>query len=299
MKQRKNTYTLEKSMEHTMKFIFRLIGISALLALMFFAGKKLADLTNDRAEQPVAETAGESTELLQKTENWGLCFGDSGTKPRADATAEEMAQYNAYYCDTTEEKVMYLTFDCGYENGNTPAILDALKKHQVSATFFVVGHFLESAPDLVKRMVEEGHTVGNHTYHHPDMSKISDADSFAEEMNSVANKFKEVTGQEIDKYYRPPQGKYNENNLQMAKNLGYATFFWSLAYVDWNVKDQPDHEEAIAKLTKRAHPGAVVLLHNTSKTNGEILDEVLTKWEEMGYRFGKLEDIVNKKEPEA
>ena len=170
--------------------------------------------------------------------------------------------------------------------------MDALKKHDAPATFFVVGHFLESAPEMVKRMVEDGHTVGNHTYHHYDMSKISDSAVFRKEMDDVRTLFQETTGTEMAMYYRPPQGKYSETNLQMAKDLGYATFFWSLAYVDWNVDAQPSYEEAFSKLTGRIHPGAVVLLHNTSKTNGEILDELLTKWEEMGYTFGKLEELV-------
>lgn len=232
-----------------------------------------------------------SANVMQATENWGLGFGAEGTQPTGNASATELKQYDAYYIGDAAEKVIYLTFDCGYENGNTAPILDALKKHNAPATFFVVGHYLESAPDLVKRMVEEGHTVGNHTYHHPDMSKISDAVAFKEEMDGVSKLYKEVTGCEMTKFYRPPQGKYSTSNLQMAKDLGYQTFFWSLAYVDWNVEAQPSHEEALKKLTGRIHPGAIVLLHNTSKTNGEILDELLCKWEEMGYTFGKLEDM--------
>jgi len=235
------------------------------------------------------ETSGNA--VLQ-SENWGLGFGAEGSQPSGNVSAEELKKYDAYYVGGATEKKIYLTFDCGYENGNTAPILDALKKHNASATFFVVGHYLESAPDMVKRMVEEGHTVGNHTYHHPDMSKISDKASFQKEMDDVANKFKELTGKELTMYYRPPQGKYSTSNLQMAKDMGYQTFFWSLAYVDWNVDKQPSHEEALQKLTSRIHPGAIVLLHSTSKTNGEILDELLCKWEEMGYTFGRLEDIV-------
>lgn len=227
-------------------------------------------------------------------ENWGLGFGAEGTQPSGNVSAAELKQYDAYYVGDAQEKVIYLTFDCGYENGNTGAILDALKKHNVPATFFVVGHYLESAPDMVKRMVEEGHTVGNHTYHHPDMSKISDTAVFQKEMDDVAKLYSQLTGCEMAKFYRPPQGKYSKSNLQMAKDLGYQTFFWSLAYVDWNVDAQPSHEEALKKLTGRIHPGAIVLLHNTSKTNGEILDELLCKWEEMGYTFGKLENIYNR-----
>ncbi len=233
-----------------------------------------------------------SAEAVLAAENWGLGFGAEGTQPSGNASATELKQYDAYYVGDSKEKMIYLTFDCGYENGNTAPILDALKKHNAPATFFVVGHYLESAPDLVKRMVEEGHTVGNHTYHHPDMSKISDATAFKEEMDGVSNLYYELTGCEISKFYRPPQGKYSTSNLQMAKDLGYQTFFWSLAYVDWNVDAQPSHEEAMKKLTGRIHPGAIVLLHNTSKTNGEILDELLCKWEEMGYSFGRLEDMT-------
>lgn len=251
-------------------------------AILFMGGAILGKLR---------EAAPTSGGVLQ-TENWGLGFGTEGTQPSGNASAAELKQYNAYYVGDAAEKVIYLTFDCGYENGNTEAILDALKKHNVQATFFVVGHYLESAPDLVKRMVTDGHTVGNHTYHHPDMSKISDQASFQKEMDDVAALFKEVTGRELSMYYRPPQGKYSTVNLQMAKDLGYSTFFWSLAYVDWNVDSQPSHEEAFQKLTGRIHPGAIVLLHSTSKTNGEILDELLTKWEEMGYTFGVLGDIA-------
>ena len=224
--------------------------------------------------------------------NWGLSFQQEGQPPIANATAQDLEKYDAYYTGSSDEKVIYLTFDAGFENGNTPAILDALKKHNVPATFFVVGTFITTNPDLVKRMVEEGHTVGNHTYHHPDMSKISTKEAFQKELNDVADVYQKITGKEMIKFYRPPQGKYSESNLQMAKELGYKTFFWSLAYVDWYENDQPTKEEAFEKLLGRIHPGAVVLLHSTSKTNGEILDELLTKWEEMGYTFKPLSDLA-------
>ncbi len=258
-----------------------------LLAAILAVGSSIVGKISER--YPV------SSNTVLNNENWGLGFGTEGTQPSGNASVAELAEYDAYYVGNAEEKVIYLTFDCGYENGNTEPILDALKKHNVQATFFVVGHYLESAPDMVRRMVDEGHTVGNHTYHHPDMSKISDMVSFQKEMDDVKNLFHEVTGAELTMYYRPPQGKYSTANLQMAKEMGYSTFFWSLAYVDWNVDAQPSHEEAFSKLTGRIHPGAIVLLHNTSQTNGEILDELLCKWEEMGYRFGKLEDIAVKK----
>ncbi len=264
------------------------------------AGQSESGLSADGKETGLTEGVSQGTDdaagdsvLIGKEENWGLGFGKkAGEKPTGNASVAEMAKYNAYYMAEGDEKVLYLTFDCGYENGNTEAILDALKKHNAPATFFVVGHFLETAPEIAKRMVEDGHTVGNHTYHHYDMSKISDKASFEKEMKDVEDLFREATGVELSMYYRPPQGKYSTNNLQMAKDLGYSTFFWSLAYVDWNVDDQPSHETAFEKLTTRVHPGAIVLLHSTSKTNGEILDELLTKWEDMGYSFKPLSDFV-------
>ena len=232
------------------------------------------------------------TSVLPASDSWGLSFQEEGKPPVANTTASKMKDFDAYYMQETSEKVLYLTFDCGYENGNTPQILDALKKHQAPATFFVVGHFLETSPDLVKRMISEGHTVGNHTYHHPDMSKISSVGDFSAELSAVENLYQEITGESISPYYRPPQGKYSETNLKMAKDLGYSTFFWSLAYVDWNTDAQPSHDEAFQKLLGRVHPGAVLLLHNTSKTNAEILDELLTKFEEMGYRFQPLDELI-------
>ena len=232
-----------------------------------------------------------------QVDNWGLSFQEEGRRPVGNATISELLPWHAYYAQDTDEKIIYLTFDCGYENGNTPAILDALKKHQVSATFFAVGTFLESQPDLIRRMVAEGHSVGNHTWHHPDMSAISTPESFSEELDRTADAYRQITGQDMPRYYRPPQGKYSIRNLQMAKDLGYYTFFWSLAYVDWYQDNQPSKEEAFAKLLGRIHPGAIVLLHNTSSTNAAILDELLTRWEEMGYHFGTLQELITQSQP--
>lgn len=264
------------------------------------APKALAEGEEDKEEEAGLEAAAEvktppeGWEFKLASEDWGLSYGESGTQPVGNASPEDLAWYDAYFMGDDSEKVLYLTFDCGYENGNTEPILDALKKHDAKGTFFVVGHFLETAPEMVKRMVEEGHAVGNHTYHHLDMPTISEMEKFQEEMDGVAELFEEITGEKLSPYYRPPQGKCNENNLKMAQELGYCTIFWSLAHVDWNQDNQPGHDESIQKLTSRVHPGAIVLLHNTSKTNGEILDELLTKWEEMGYSFRPLSELTGK-----
>ena len=226
-----------------------------------------------------------------ETGSWGLSFRQEGAAPIGNAGADQLKKYDAAYLGDTSEKVIYLTFDAGYENGATERILDTLQKHNVKAAFFLVGNYIEKNADLVRRMAEEGHTVGNHTMHHPDMSGISDKQAFTRELQDLEALYREKTGKSLPKYYRPPQGIYSEENLKMAKELGYRTVFWSLAYVDWKNDSQPTKEEAFAKLLPRIHPGAVVLLHSTSETNAEILDELLTKWEEMGYRFGTLEEL--------
>ena len=226
-----------------------------------------------------------------ETGSWGLSFRQEGAAPIGTAGVDQLKQYDAAYLGGTSEKVIYLTFDAGYENGATERILDALQKHQAKAAFFLVGNYIEKNADLVRRMVAEGHTVGNHTMHHPDMSKLKDKEAFTKELRELEDLFREKTGQELPKYYRPPQGSYSEENLKMAKELGYKTVFWSLAYVDWKNDSQPTKEQAFAKLLPRIHPGAVVLLHSTSETNAEILDELLTKWEQMGYRFGTLDEL--------
>ena len=236
--------------------------------------------------------------IVPQAENWGLGFGEKGSQkqPSGNVTADELRQNHAFYVGNDKEKNIYLTFDCGYENGNTEKILKALKKHNAKGTFFVVGHFLETSPDLVKQMLKEGHAVGNHTYHHPDMSSISTKESFQKELDDNAALFKQITGEEMSAYYRPPQGKYSAVNLKMAKDLGYHTFFWSLAYVDWYEDKQPSHDEAFDKLTGRIHPGAIVLLHITSNTKGEILYQLLTKLEDIGYTFQPLSHLISQTE---
>ena len=229
-----------------------------------------------------------------QTGSWGLSFRQEGQPPMGNADAARLREYDGAYIGNTEEKVLYLTFDAGYENGCTAAILDTLKTHQIPAAFFLVGNYIEKNADLVRRMVEEGHTVANHTMHHPDMSALRDKAAFQKELTDLEDLYRQTTGREMPKFYRPPQGIYSEDNLRHAKELGYKTVFWSLAYVDWLSDAQPTREEAFSKLIPRTHNGAVVLLHSTSKTNADILDALLTRWKDMGYRFGTLEELFAK-----
>ena len=275
----------------------RSAALLALFLVSYFAGQGVHRLV-DWKQASGGTIFSSFGHLFSSAEgNWGLSFQQEGSAPVGNATPEELKKYGAAYIDSTEDKVLYLTFDAGYENGNMPQILSSLKKHNAPATFFVVGNFLETSPDLAKQMLAEGHTVGNHTYHHPDMSQISSRESFRKELDDNDALFQQITGQPLSRYYRPPQGKYSTSNLKMAQELGYTTFFWSLAYVDWIQDDQPTKEEAFSKLLTRVHPGAVVLLHSTSSTNAQILDELLTKWEEMGYHFAPLEELAQKVRP--
>ena len=225
------------------------------------------------------------------TAAWGLSYPAQGQPPSGPASGEALAKYDAVYLGDTSQPVLYLTFDAGYENGCTAQILDVLKKHQAPAAFFLVGNYIEKNADLVRRMAAEGHIVGNHTMHHPDMSKISDKAAFQKELAELEALYADTVGSEMPKFYRPPQGTYSESNLRMAKELGYKTVFWSLAYADWDNKAQPSKEQAFSKLIPRVHNGAVVLLHSTSRTNAEILDELLTRWKDMGYRFAPITDL--------
>ena len=225
------------------------------------------------------------------TGSWGLSFHTEGQAPTGNSSKAQLARYDAVYLGDENQKRLYLTFDAGYENGCTEEILATLEKHDVPACFFLVGNYMEQNADLVRKMVQQGHIVGNHTYHHYDMSKLTEQNAFRAELESLEELYLRITGQEMAKFYRPPQGIYSEENLRMAQELGYKTVFWSLAYVDWYNDKQPTREQALSKLLPRIHDGAVILLHSTSRTNANILDELLTRWKDMGYTFGTVEEL--------
>ncbi len=229
------------------------------------------------------------------TASWGLSFRQEGLPPEGPASREQLAALDAAYAGDPEEQVLYLTFDAGYENGVTEQLLDILKEKQVPAAFFVTGHYVDKNADLLRRMVAEGHTVGNHTVNHPDISRLSQPE-LSRELKGLETAFREKTGEELGRFLRPPQGVYSRGALEWAKKLGYKTVFWSLAHVDWNNDAQPEPEKAVKTLLSRTHNGAVVLLHATSRTNGEILGKLIDAWREEGYRFGTLSDLFDEKE---
>lgn len=226
------------------------------------------------------------------TAGWGLSFPVEGQPPAGPLSAERLRELGGAYVDADGGKVLYLTFDAGYENGYTAKILDILKEQQVTAAFFLVGDYLERNADLLRRMAQEGHTVGNHTMNHPDMTKL-DASAFAGELQGMEQLYQDITGRTLPKFYRPPQGLYSEENLENARKLGYRTVFWSLAYADWDNQNQPDPAAAVEKLIARTHDGAVILLHSTSATNAQILGELIGTWKDMGYRFAPLTELFS------
>ncbi|WP_407928504.1 delta-lactam-biosynthetic de-N-acetylase [Clostridium guangxiense] len=201
-------------------------------------------------------------------------------------------KYDCYYMGDQSKKIIYLTFDEGYEKGYTGKILDALKKHNVKAAFFVVKPYIAQNPDLVKRMVNEGHLVCNHSARHPSMPSIIDENKFKKELTDVEDAYTKVTGKKMPKYFRPPMGRYSELSLYTTKKLGYKTIFWSFAYEDWEQNKQPSHEFAIKRIMDKTHNGSVLLLHAVSKTNSDIMDELLTRFEKEGYKIETVDELV-------
>ena len=216
------------------------------------------------------------------------------SQPQCIPEASFVDKYNTIYLGHPEKKKVYLTFDAGYENGNVEKILNILKKQEVPAAFFVLPQIVKEHTDLIERMHEEGHLVCNHTKTHRNMSKVTDFETFKAELCGAEEVFREATGREMDKFYRPPEGSFSEQNLEFADKLGYTTVFWSLAYADWDDAKQMSPDKALELVLSRTHNGSVILLHPTSKTNAEMLEQYITKLKELGYEFCSLNDFDGK-----
>ncbi|MGG1676333.1 delta-lactam-biosynthetic de-N-acetylase [Neobacillus sp. NRS-1170] len=235
--------------------------------------------------------ASASAAVSSKPIHWGFKKAVDEQPAEAGPEYDELlAKYGAFYKGSPNKKTLYLTFDSGYENGYMPKILDVLKKEKVPATFFVTGHFLESQPELTKRMVNEGHIIGNHSYYHPDFTAVSD-ERIRRELQKVKEKTKEITGQKEMKYLRPPRGTFSERTLQIAKEEGFTHVFWSLAFVDWNVNQQRGWQYAYDNIMNRVHPGCVILLHSISKDNADALEKAIQDLKKKGYKFKSLDKL--------
>ena len=216
---------------------------------------------------------------------WYFKGADNGKRPSLCPEADFVDNYDVIKIGSDMEKKIYLTFDAGYENGNVEKILDILRENDVKGTFFVLPNLINKNTDLCIRMKEEGHIVGNHSVSHDNMSKHVDMEYFVKETKPLDELFLEKTGYEMDKFFRPPEGAFNEAMLKHATKCGYTTVFWSLAYADWDEKAQKNPEKTLELLLSRTHNGCVLLLHPTSSTNVLILDEYIKTLKKQGYEF--------------
>lgn len=232
--------------------------------------------------------------------NWYCVHRKDHKQPVIDKALSFIEDFGGYYIDKNhgddcDDKVIYLTFDAGYENGNVAKILDVMKEEKVTGAFFILGNLVQKNPELVKRMFEDGHLVCNHTYSHCAMVNKSSSEikTELEKLESLCNK---QTGYDMAKYYRPPEGKFDRDSLECVNNLGYKTIFWSFGYVDWENDKQPSFEYAKNKIMSNIHNGEIMLLHPTSSTNAEILGDVIRSLKAEGFRFGTLDELTDEKD---
>ncbi len=231
-----------------------------------------------------------SAPVSSTVQSWYIMRQKEHKRPQCDENLSYIEETDGFYIGK-EEKVIYLTFDAGYENGNVARILDTLEKHDVEGAFFILENLIKREPALVKRMQDEGHLVCNHTAKHKDITKLTE-EEIKQELEALETLYSEKIGGELAPFFRPPEGKFDEKSLKTIQNLGYSTVFWSLAYADWDNDKQPSHESAKKLLCDNIHDGAIILLHPTSQTNADILDELITTWKAEGYRFGSLTELT-------
>ena len=226
-------------------------------------------------------------------DNTKICWGFRKMKNSApevpQSTADLLKRYDSYYIGDSGKKELFLTFDEGYENGYTPKILDVLKKTDTPAAFFVTGQYIKEQPELVKRMAQEGHIVGNHSVHHPSFPEVSDQ-KLKEEITGLNDMYNKLTGQNMT-YLRPPKGEFSERTLAISKELGYKNIFWSSAYVDWDTNKQLGVQNAVSKVTSQYHNGNIILLHAVSKDNADGLETMINEAKAMGYTFKSLDGL--------
>lgn len=224
---------------------------------------------------------------------WGYKRNTDHQIPDIGKYNEILKKYGAYYADDSGDKDIYLTFDNGYEEGYTDEVLNILKEEKVPATFFITGHYVKEEPELVKRMANEGHIIGNHSYHHPDFTIIS-KDSIKEELDTLETAVADITDQKKLRYLRPPRGTFSQDTLKWTNELGYTHVFWSLAFQDWKTDSQKGWKYAYDEIIEQLHPGAIVLLHAVSSDNQEALSAVIKEAKKQGYQFKSLDDLMVK-----
>ena len=265
------------------KNLSKITKILALLLIIF----SVTLISNNKNKQTVSTN---SQVLSNKKIGWGIKRNDNHEQPDLGKTNKEiLEENNGIAMGNNNEKNIYLTFDEGYEAGYTPQILKILKENDVKATFFITAHYLNTQPELVKQMIDEGHIVGNHTVNHKSMPSLTETQINSEVMDlhkSIYEKF-----QYEMKYIRPPMGEYSEKTLNQTNSLGYKTVMWSFAYEDWNENKQPDEMQAKKKILDNVHNGEIMLLHGNSKTNTNVLGDIIKEIKNMGYEFKSLDEF--------
>lgn len=262
------------------------ILILGVLATLIITVTSMANIKNENNLLTNSE-GGVSNKKIE----WGIQRKNNHEQPNLGGkNAELISKYNGMAIGNKDKKYIYLTFDMGYEAGCTGKILDALKENNVKGAFFVTAHYVNTAGDLVKRMIDEGHIVGNHTVNHKSMPSLSD-EELKEEVMKLHQVVYEKYGYEM-KYLRPPKGEYSERTLSLCEKIGYKNVMWSFAYVDWIENKQPSESEAMDKIMPNLHNGEIMLLHATSKTNADIMDKMIKKVQEEGYEFRSLDEFV-------
>lgn len=265
---------------YNFKSKIKILSILALIVAIF----SLSALSIN--EYNTVETSGVTDKIIE----WGIKRADNHLQPDVGAQNKKLLEENGGIClGNKDKKDVYLTFDAGYEAGYTPEILKVLKENEVPAMFFITGHYLNSKPELVQQMLEEGHLVGNHTVNHKSMPSISD-EEIEKEIMDLHKAVYEKFAYEM-KYSRPPKGEFNERTIKATNKLGYKTVMWSFAYADWDEKAQPSEADAKQKIIENVHNGEIMLLHSTSKTNAKVLDEVIKEIKQNGYEFKSLDEF--------
>lgn len=263
------------------------IGIISLCIIAIIAFIAMGNVDDSKT---IETSSGEV--LSNKKIGWGIKKNDNHEQPDLGSKNLELMKENGDIAiGNKDDKYVYLTFDNGYEAGYTSQILDTLKENNVKAAFFITGHYLNTAEDLVKRMIDEGHIVGNHTVNHPSMPEL-DNEKLKEEITNLHTTVYEKFGYEM-KFLRPPKGEFSQRTLLLTKSLGYTTVMWSFAYDDWDENKQGREEYAKEKILSNLHNGAVILLHANSKDNCNILDEIIKEIKAQGYEFKTLNEFKN------
>ncbi len=276
-----------------MKFAGKFYIVASALLLMAVLAFPIAGhfIQNTETNPVYAEEITEEAEAAASGKIcWGLKRGSNGNPPEIGSRAVTLLkEHNGLYLGDTRDKKIYLTFDEGYENGYTAQILDTLREKNVKAIFFITGDFFEAESELVRRMVEEGHDVGNHTMNHPSLPDISRSEA-ENEILELSRQFKDKYGKEM-RFLRPPKGEYDEKTLTLTEDLSMRCLMWSFAYQDWLVNKQKGPDYALKMVSDNLHNGAVLLLHAVSSDNAQALGDIIDNAIAMGYEFGTPDDL--------